>query len=61
MNQATQTAGRAPEFAASYAAISKRRGKKTATIAIARKLLTRGWHLLDQMQAAEAGTPPRRP
>src|SRR6478672_9079824 len=50
MNQAAQTAKRSPEFAASYAAISKRRGKKIATIAIARKLLTRAWHLLDQMQ-----------
>ena len=50
MNQAAQTAKRSPEFAASYAAIAKRRGKKIATIAIARKLLTRAWHLLDQMQ-----------
>ena len=61
MNQAAQTAKRSPEFAASYAAIAKRRGKKIATIAIARKLLTRAWHLLDQMQPAEASTPPRRP
>jgi transposase len=61
MNQAAQTAKRSPEFAASYAAIAKRRGKKIATIAIARKLLTRAWHLLDQMQPAEASTPLRRP
>jgi transposase len=61
MNQAAQTAKRSPEFAASYAAIAKRRGKKIATIAIARKLLTRAWHLLDQMQPADASTPPRRP
>ena len=61
MNQAAQTAKRSPEFAGCYAAIAKRRGKKTATIAIARKLLTRAWHLLDQMQATEASTPPRRP
>ncbi len=27
----------------------------------ARKLLTRAWHLLGQMQPAEASTPPRRP
>jgi transposase len=58
LNQAAQTAKRSPEFAATYAAISKRRGKKIATIAIARKLLTRAWHLLDQMQPAEASTPP---
>jgi transposase len=61
MNQAAQTAKRSPEFAASYTAIAKRRGKKIATIAVARKLLTRAWHLLAEMQAAEASTPPRRP
>jgi transposase len=61
MNQAAQTAKRSPEFATSYAAIAKRRGKKIATIAVARKLLTRAWHLLSEMQAAEASTPPRRP
>ena len=41
MNQAAQTAKRSPEFSASYTAIAKRRGKKIATIAISRKLLTR--------------------
>jgi transposase len=61
MNQAAQTAKRSPEFAASYAAIASRRGKKIATIAIARKLLTRAWHLLADLQAAEASTPSRRP
>src|SRR6266436_1920907 len=38
MNQAAQTAKRSPEFAATYQAIAGRRGKKIATIAIARKL-----------------------
>jgi transposase len=61
MNQAAQTAKRSPEFAATYSGIAKRRGKKIATIAVSRKLLTRAWHLLSEMQAAEAGTPPRRP
>jgi len=61
MNQAAQTAKRSPEFAASYASIAKRRGKKIATIAIARKLLTRAWHLLNDLQAADASTPLRRP
>jgi transposase len=61
MNQAAQTAKRSPESAASYQTIAKKRGKKIATIAIARKLLTRAWHLLSQMQAADATTPPRRP
>jgi hypothetical protein len=41
--------------------IAKRRGKKIATVAIARKLLTRAWHLLNDMQAAAAATPLRRP
>jgi transposase len=59
LNQAAQTAKRSPEFAATYAAIAKRRGKKIATIAIARKLLTRAWHLLSDMQAAGPATPPR--
>ncbi|HEY1000965.1 MAG TPA: hypothetical protein VGD83_15100 [Streptosporangiaceae bacterium] len=59
LNQAAQTAKRSPEFSATYAAIARRRGKKIATIAISRKLLTRAWHLLSEMQAADAGTPPR--
>ena len=54
MNQAAQTAKRSPEFAATYSGIARRRGKKIATIAIARKLLTRAWHLLNDMQAADA-------
>ena len=61
MNQAAQTARRSPDFAATCQAIARRRGKKIATIAIARKLLTRAWHLLNDMQAADAATPPRRP
>ena len=61
LNQAAQTAKRSPEFATSYSAIAKRRGKKIATIAIARKLVTRAWHLLNEMQAADASTPLRQP
>jgi transposase len=44
--EAAQTANRSPEFAASFQAIAKRRGKKIATTAVARKLATRAWHLL---------------
>jgi transposase len=44
--EAAQTARRHPDFAASHAAIARRRGKKIATTAIARKLLTRAHHLL---------------
>ena len=61
LNQAAQTAKRSPDFAATYAAIAKRRGKKIATIAISRKLLTRAYHLLAEMQATDATTPLRRP
>jgi len=61
MNQAAQTAKRSPEFAATYAAIAKRRGKQIATIAIARKLLTRSWHLLADTQATGPDQPLRQP
>jgi len=44
--EAAQTAKRSPQFAASYQNITRRRGKKIATTAIARKLLTRAYHLL---------------
>ena len=55
--EAAQTAKRSPQFAASYQAIARRRGKKIATTAIARKLLTRAYHLLtDADNAAAAHT-----
>ncbi|MEV7783752.1 IS110 family transposase [Kitasatospora sp. NPDC088351] len=44
--EAAQTAKRSPVFADTYQAIAARRGKKIATTAIARKLLTRAYHLL---------------
>jgi len=46
--EAAQTAKRHPQFAATYQAIARRRGKKIATTAIARKLLTRAYHLLSE-------------
>ena len=61
LNQAAQTAKRSPEFAATYAAIAKRRGKKIATIAIARKLVTRAYYLLADMEPTDPATPLRRP
>jgi transposase len=48
--EAAQTAKRSPQFAATYQTIARRRGKKIATTAIARKLLTRAWHLLTGAQ-----------
>jgi transposase len=44
-----------PQFAASYQSIARRRGTKIATTAIARKLLTRAYHLLTD--AASGGAP----
>ena len=61
MNQAAQTAKRSPDFAATYSSIARRRGKKIATIAISRKLLTRAWHLLSEYRPPTPRTPPRRP
>jgi len=61
LNQAAQTAKRSPDFAAAYSSIAKRRGKKIATIAISRKLLTRAYHLLAEMQDTSTNEPPRRP
>jgi transposase len=57
--EAAQTAKRSPQFAARYAVIAEKRGKKIATIAIARKLLTRAWHLLADLHAAGPDAPPR--
>jgi hypothetical protein len=53
--EAAQTAKRSPQFAASYQAIARRRGKKIATTAIARKLLTSACHLLTD--ASRGGAP----
>ena len=61
LNQAAQTAKRSPQFAAAYSSIAKRRGKNVATIAIARKLLTRAYHMLASMQDTGTTTPLRRP
>ena len=63
--EAAQTAKRHPDFAASYQAIARRRGKKIATTAIARKLLTRAYHLLTDAgitapQAPARGAPTDR-
>src|SRR6266699_333221 len=55
--EAAQTAKRSPQFAASYQAIARRRGKKIATTAVARKLLTRAYHLLAGAGATAASQP----
>ena len=53
--EAAQTAKRRPQFAATYQDIARRRGKKIATTAIARKLLTRAYHMLTD--ASSGGAP----
>lgn len=61
LGQAAQTAKRSPAFAPTYQAIATRRGKQIATTAIARKLLTRAYHLLtDAGITGPALSPPPR-
>ncbi len=55
--EAAQTAKRSPQFAATFQGIARRRGKKIATTAIARKLLTRAWHLLTDAEATTISQP----
>jgi transposase len=55
--EAAQTAKRHPDFAASFQVIAKRRGRKIATTAVARKLITRAWHLLTDAEHTEAEHP----
>jgi len=51
LGRAAHVANRHPEFAAAYQVIATRRGKKIATVAVARKLLTRAYHLLADTDA----------
>ena len=53
--EAARKAKHSPQFAASYQSIARCRGTEIATTAIARKLLTRAYHLLTD--AASAGAP----
>jgi hypothetical protein len=54
-NNLTTLTKHSPQFAASYQTIARRRDTKIATTAIARKLLTRAYHLLTD--ASSAGAP----
>lgn len=54
--EAAQRAKRDPAFAETYQSIARRRGKKIATTAIARRLLTRAYHLLAEDQTRRAST-----
>ncbi|MFD9906293.1 transposase [Streptomyces sp. NPDC059063] len=53
VNQAAQTANRTPRYAACFEQIAHRRGRKIATIAVARKLLTHAYHVLRELDAIQ--------
>jgi transposase len=55
LQEAAQTAKRSPMFAAIYAQLAPRRGKQIATVAMARRLLARSFHILNQLEAATTG------
>jgi transposase len=55
LQEAAQTAKRSPPFAGTYAQLARRRGNSIATVAIARRLLARCFHVLNQLEAAPVG------
>ena len=52
LQEAAQTAKRHPMFAATYGQLAHRRGTQIATVAIARRLLARCFHILKEVQTA---------
>jgi hypothetical protein len=48
--RSAHTAKRSPPFAAAYGPLARRRGTQIATVAIARRLLARCFHILKQVQ-----------
>jgi len=52
LQEAAHTAKRSPQFADTDARLARRRGKQIATVAIARRLLARCFHILKQVQTA---------
>jgi transposase len=51
LQEAAQTAKRHPMFASAHAQLARRRGNHIATVAIARRLLARSFHILIQLEA----------
>jgi transposase len=49
---AAHTAKRSPQFAGTYGQLARRRGKQIATVAIARRLLARCFHILKEVPTA---------
>ncbi|HZD03245.1 MAG TPA: hypothetical protein VFA46_24540 [Actinomycetes bacterium] len=54
LTEAAQRAKTQPPFTRFYAECAHRRGKQTATVAVARKLLARSFHILNQVHATSA-------
>jgi transposase len=52
LQEAAQTAKRHPMFASAYGQLAHRRGTQIATVAIARRLLARSFHILKEAQTA---------
>jgi transposase len=54
LQEAAQSAKKSPLFADTYGQLARRRGRNIATVAIARRLLARSFHILTQLEAAPA-------
>src|ERR671913_133498 len=54
LQEAAQTAKRSPLFADTYGQLARRRGTNIATVAVARRLLARSFHILTRLEAAPA-------
>src|SRR4029453_14577155 len=52
LQEAAQSAKKSPLFATAYGQLAHRRGKNIATVAIARRLLARCFHILKEVQTA---------
>jgi transposase len=59
MIEAAHIAKTKPPFAAPFANIAHRRGRKIATVAIARKLLTKCYFVLKEVSECQTETPER--
>jgi transposase len=58
LQEAAQTAKRHPMFAPAYGQLARRRGNNIATVAIARRLLARSFHILTQLETQQ--NPPEK-
>jgi transposase len=56
LQEAAQTAKKSPMFAGGYGQLARRRGTQIATVAIARRLLARCFHILKEVQTATTTT-----